>query len=76
MNRQLEHPDVRSGLLNSAIQNLLILYILNLIAMLPYVKHFTHRGLAQPYFWFLLSDGVNSLPQVLIFIQTLYTHLI
>ena len=50
MNRQLEHPDVRSGLLNSAIQNLLILYILNLIAMLPYAKHFTHRGLAQPYF--------------------------
>ena len=50
MNRQLEHPDVRSGLLNSAIQNLLILYILNLISMFPYAKHFIHKGLAKPYF--------------------------
>ena len=75
MNRQLEQADVRSGLLNASIQNLLILYILNLIAMFPYVKHFIHKGLAKPYFWFLVDEGISIIPQALAFTYTLYTNL-
>lgn len=76
LNRQLENPEVRAGLLNSAIQNLLILYILNLIAMVPYIKHFIHRGLAKPYFWFLIDEGTAVLPQIGEFTLSFYANLI
>lgn len=76
LNRQLEHPEVRAGLLNSVIQNLLILYVLNLITVFPYVKHLVHRGLAKPYFWFLIEEGTAILPQFTELVYNIYTGLI
>lgn len=76
LNRQLEHADVRLGLLNSSMQNLLILYLLNLIAMFPYVKHLIHKGLAKPYFWFLVDEGTNVFVQAFELTYIFYTSLI
>lgn len=76
LNRQLEHYEARAGLLNSNIQNLLILYVLNLITMFPYVKHLIHRGLAKPYFWFLIEEGNLFVPVFKEFCYNFYVGLI
>lgn len=76
LNRYLESSEVRVTLVSTSIQNFLILYILNLIALHPYLKLLTRRYLNNTYKWFFIEINETNFKIFWNFLFTFYRNLI